>query len=99
PPTDSSPIPYTTLFRSVRVGKTTKAVLRSPEARYRVITGGEHQIRVEIRRQHWGTVSPLGPEISWPQPRNSNGSSARNFVARRQDRKSTRLNSSHVANS
>src|SRR5438128_6172626 len=27
------------------------------------MTGGEHQIRVKIRRQHWGTVSPSRPQF------------------------------------
>src|SRR5439155_22402319 len=83
PPPRSTLFPYTTLFRSTDEVQRTH-ILAGLE-RKRLITGSSHRLALRIRRGP--RRSPAAEEANRPQFH-------RVMV---QDRKSTRLNSSHVA--
>src|SRR5690625_5542171 len=92
PPT-STLFPYTTLFRSYAGGDLSGWQQR----RYMPLLGGEHGVPFDFD-QLLAALAPRTVLISAPrQDDNFSCASVRALVDRARDRKSTRLNSSHVA--
>src|SRR5690606_41657251 len=88
----SSPLfPYTTLFRSLALGEALLALTRDPALRHRI--GEANRRRVRAVYSHEAMVEAhRALLLELAQTGRGAGSQARS----RRDRKSTRLNSSHV---
>src|SRR5207302_4989143 len=93
PPHISTLFPYTTLFRSRRrMGARTKSGDDDV-----VVAGGRGDVRlVRLTGQEGHTVVPLVADGAARRQRDAAAGAERRRAAGRKDRKSTRLNSSHV---
>src|SRR5205807_9300930 len=83
----SSLFPYTTLFRSIRLGAFDETSARTRSPRRSRPAGGRSGTRRQGREGLYPHRRPARPR-GRPRPRRQN--------CRRRDRKSTRLNSSHL---